>query len=170
MTSANPPTPASAPVARLLESALAGLECGADGDELTEALRSLGQPIDVPPSHEAIERLFCECWNALYALGLRPEWIEPEPEPEPENESEPESAPCRVICAPSAGCNPATSYPDASFSRAARSHTLSLSPSPWRQAPQPSAGACARKPARGSSRSATCTASPTPMPTWQTRP
>lgn len=68
-------------IARLLESALAGLECGADDAELSEALRLLGWPIDAPPSHEVIERLFCECWNALYALGLRPEWIEPEPEP-----------------------------------------------------------------------------------------
>ncbi len=93
MTSANPPTPERAPVARLLESALAGLECGADGDELTEALRLLGQPIDAPPSHETIERLFCECWNALYALGLRPEWIEPELEPEPERETESALAP-----------------------------------------------------------------------------
>ncbi len=89
MTSANPPTPERALVARLLESALAGLECGADGDELTEALRLLGQPIDAPPSsHEALERLFCECWNALYALGLRPEWIEPELESERERETE----------------------------------------------------------------------------------
>lgn len=59
MTPENPPLPASAPVVRLLESALAGLECGADDDELTEALRLLGQSIDAPPSHDMIERLFC---------------------------------------------------------------------------------------------------------------
>ncbi len=76
-------TPENPSIARLLESALAGLECGADDAELSEALRLLGWPIDAPPSHEVIERLFCECWNALYAFGLRPEWIEPEPEPEP---------------------------------------------------------------------------------------
>lgn len=92
MTPENPLIPEGAPVARLLEATLAGLECGADDDELTEALRLLGQPIVAPPpSRAAIERLFCECWNALCALGLRREWIEPEPDPEPA--SEPESAP-----------------------------------------------------------------------------
>ncbi len=86
MTPANPSIPEAAPVARLLESALAGLECGAPDNERDESLRLLGQPIDAPPSHEALERLFCDCWNALHVLGLRPEWIEPGLDPGPESE------------------------------------------------------------------------------------
>ncbi|MDQ2760651.1 MAG: hypothetical protein M3Y17_09545 [Actinomycetota bacterium] len=76
----DPLTPETAPMARMLASALDGLECGTPDEEHDAALALLGydpQTMGARPPEAFEERLFCAAWNCLHELGLRPHRIDP---------------------------------------------------------------------------------------------